>query len=140
MKTALLLLVLAPATLLAQQPKPQTPPAPAAPQVVAPAQSEELKPKESVSALKLQLALQTEKSLALQAQTIQQSIEPQMAPLRQQYSVQEPIISQEVEAVKKENGWGSEVSVDRNPQSPNYGKFVKAPVTPVPPTPPAPKK
>lgn len=91
----------------------------------APPTIHEVTPKESVETVKLQLALEKQKSIQLQAQLVQKSIDPLLAPLQQQYNEQEAAIKAQEEAIRKENGWGPEVSIDRNPQSSSYGKFIK---------------
>jgi hypothetical protein len=125
-------------TALAQTPKPPVTPPPAPAQATpVPPKPSELTPKESEDNLKLQLALQTEKSITLEATNIQKSIEPQIEPLRQQYAEQEAIVAKESDAVRKDNGWGQDAQIDRNPNSPTFGKWIKKET---PPAPSAPKK
>lgn len=87
-------------------------------------------PKESTDTLKLELALEKEKDIQLQASALQsqamQQIEPQVAPLRTEYAKQDEIVKDEMEKVKKAEGYGPDTNLDRNPNSPTFGKWVKA--------------
>ena len=134
MKKALLGIVIVASPLFAQSPA-----------AVAPQSSRIVEVKETPDSLKLQLALQTEKSITLQAQVLQnqamQQIEPQMAPLKADYQKQDAVIAATEEIVRKENGLPPNVSLDRSPQSPTFGKWIKAPELPPPAKAPAtPKK
>lgn len=86
--------------------------------------AQSLTPKETTESVKLQLAMEKEKTLQLQYQVVQAKIEPELAPLRQQYADQEKQVLTATEVVKKENGWGDDVVLDKNPQSATFGKFI----------------
>lgn len=91
-------------------------------------QTPELTPKETPESLKLQLAVEKQKSLQLQYQVIQAKIEPELAPLRVEFQKQEKAMAAESEAVKRQNGWGADVVLDQNPSSATFGTFIHKPV------------
>jgi hypothetical protein len=105
---------------LAQTPAQQKPPA-----------ADVVEVKETTASLKLQLALEKEKAIGLQAQALQtqamQQIEPQLAPLRDDYKKQDATITAAEAVVRKENDLPPSVYLDRSPQSPTFGKWVKSP-------------
>ena len=121
MKKALLGIIIMAAPLLAQTPASQ----PAAPQ------QQVVEVKETTDSLRLQLALEKEKAIGLQAQALQtqamQQIEPQVAPLREDYKKQDAIVTESEAKVRKENDLPPSVYLDRSPQSPTFGKWVKSP-------------
>lgn len=88
--------------------------------------AQSLTPKETTESVKLQLAMEKEKSLQLEYQVVQAKIEPELVPLRQQYAAQEQEVLRVTEVVKKENGWGADVILDKTP-GPTFGKFIKKP-------------
>lgn len=110
----------------APAPVPAAAAAPAAP--VKPA-ADIVTPKESVDSLKLQLALEKQKSVQTEAQSLQQqamqAIEPRMVPLRSEFQSQAAISKKEEDLVRKENGWGPDIVLDQNFASPNFGLWVK---------------
>lgn len=86
-------------------------------------------PKESVDSLKLQLAMEKEKSIQEQAQSLQQqamqAIEPRMVPLRADYQAQLKAATEEEDKVRKENGWGPDIVLDQSIGSSTYGMWIK---------------
>lgn len=105
---ALVLLGMAVGVALGQQPA-QTPAAP----VAAAAKTEEVTPKKAVDEAPVKLAQVTEENLNLKAAMLQEQARQQIAPLQAQFADQEKVINDWVAAVKKENGWGDEVTLDR---------------------------
>lgn len=95
---------------------------------------QELTPKESIDSWKAQAAAEKEKSLALQANANQASFKAALQNLQQQYIEEQKILDAEILIVRKENGWGDDVTMDRNPQSDAFGKWVKIPKPPVRPS------
>jgi hypothetical protein len=146
MKTIILLaLMSAPVTLMAQATtKPTPPPAPpvaaAAPKATTqaaptpppqvPPKPEEFKPKETIESLKLALDLANEKTIILEANALQASIEPRMAPLRKDYGDAQQEIIRLLEVVRQQNGWDQSVNPIQNADSPDFGKFMKYPAPP----------
>ena len=91
-------------------------------------QTPALTPKETPESQKLAFAIERERGLQLEFQAVTQSIEPQLQPLRQKFAEQDKEVNAQVDAVKKQNGWGADVVLDKNPASPTFGQFVHKPV------------
>lgn len=100
----------------------------------------EVKPTKTMDSMELDLALARMQKLQLQAQMLQQNatnaalqqIEPQLAPLRKDFSDEAKIVTDEMAKVKAENKYGSDVALDQNVQSPTFGKWIKTPKPPEP--------
>lgn len=110
---------------------PVTPPA-------KPATTVEVTPKPSVDPSSVKIALLTEENLVLKGQAIQTKAASDTAPLQAQYNEQEKIIADWESDVKKKNGWGDDVKLDR--ASLKFIRTVLVPKTEVPATPAAEKK
>jgi hypothetical protein len=100
-----------------------------------PPQQPTITPKETINSVKLESALKDEKALSAEAQNTQTNFKEMMAKFQSDYAVDQRAVDTLSEEVRKENGWGAEYVVDRNPQSPTFGKWVKN-ATPPPPPPP----
>lgn len=85
----------------------QSPTPPAAP-------ASTVTPKKSVDDAPVKMALVVEENLQLKAQAINAQAQQAIAPLQQQFAEEEKIIDAWVEAVKKDNGWGADVTYNRN--------------------------
>lgn len=111
----------------AATPAPAPTPEPAKPAAAPPPDT--VTPKESVDSLKLQLALEKQKSVQDQAQALQQqamqAIEPRMVPLRNEYQKQLAAAKAAEDVVRKENGWGPDINLDSTLGSPNFGLWIK---------------
>ena len=78
-------------------------------------------PKDPNSIKDLQLALERQKSLNLQAQVMQSAYNQQITNLTQQYQTQDAIVATEEKAIRKANGWEKDVTLNRA-----TGQFEKA--------------
>jgi hypothetical protein len=98
-----------------------------------------LTPKETIASVKLDKLISDEGKLTAEAQLAQVNYKEMMERFQGEYALDQKQIDELAETVRKENGWGSENVIDRNPQSATFGKWVQAP-TPPPPIPPPPKQ
>lgn len=108
-----------------------TPPPPAVTPAPPPPGSEVLTPAtKTIEVYQEEASLAKEKTIQLQAQIIQNSAEAQMAPLRTEFETEDASMNVEIEAIRKQNGWGPDVVLDRNPSSVTYGKWLRQPKPP----------
>ena len=78
-------------------------------------------PKDPNSIKDLQLALERQKSLNLQAQVMQSAYNQQITNLTQQYQAQDAIVATEEKAIREANHWEKDVTLNRA-----TGQFEKA--------------
>lgn len=69
---------------------------------------------EQLDAQRAETALANEKNDNLQAQMLQQQISAAMGPLQADFNAQEKIVTEWIAAVKKANGWGDNVTYNRD--------------------------
>jgi hypothetical protein len=99
-----------------------------------------LTPKESMASLKLDKLIADEGKLTAEAQLAQVNYKEMMDRFQSEYGLDQRQIDELSETVRKENGWGPNNVIDRNPQSATFGKWVQAPAPPTPPPPPEKKR
>lgn len=101
----------------------QSAPPPVSPKV------ETVEVKDTIDSAKLDRATARQQLIRTQAEDLQQkalqSIEPQLAPLKNEFVAEGKIVAEERDKVKKENDFGSDVTFDENLNSPTFGKWVK---------------
>ena len=105
-----------------------------------PPQQPTVTPKETISSVKLDGVLKDEKALTAEAQLAQQNFQQMMGKFQSDYAQDQKQAESLIEEVRKDNGWGPEYTVDRNPQSASFGKWVQTPKAPNPPPAPPPVK
>ena len=101
-----------------------------------PPQQPTITPKETINSANLDSVISDEAKLTAQAQLTQKTFQEMMAKFQGDYAADQKKADALIEEVRKENDWGNEYTVDRNPQSAAFGKWVKNPAPPPPPPPP----
>lgn len=96
---------------------------PAPTTISTPPQHVPMTPKDPASTLKLQLALQTRKALALEQQQIYTEANAKLQAKAAEIEVQDKIATDEVLRIRKDNGWGDDIQWDA--ASSQFVKVVK---------------
>ena len=102
-----------------------------------PPQQPTITPKETINSANLDSVISDEAKLTAQAQLTQKTFQEMMAKFQSDYAQDQKKADALIEEVRKENGWGPEYTIDRNPQSAAFGKWVQTPKPPAIPPPPA---
>ena len=105
-----------------------------------PPQQPTVTPKETINSANLSAVISDEGKMTAEAQLMQKNFQEAMGRFQSDYAADQKKADALIEEVRKENGWGPEYTVDRNPQSSTFGKWVRQPKPSAPMRAPAKKK